>query len=155
MSKKKKKFEKYGNKFSSRPFLAHPASGQETTFYLRVAWWKYNSPSTITRRHGFLGDNRVAPFHDIVFLSLGRLLFLLLLQLFIVGTHARVVHLLGHSLPTSRLWFGPRRLFLQLIIQRLLINWYDVGSWDPIYYRYFIFVDQVEILQFYTQDLVK
>ena len=21
------------------PFLAHPAGGQETTFYLRVAWW--------------------------------------------------------------------------------------------------------------------
>ena len=35
--KKKKKFEKMKKKSSSRPFLAHPASGQETTFYLRVA----------------------------------------------------------------------------------------------------------------------
>ena len=29
--------KKYGKKSSSRPFLAHPASGQETLFYLRVA----------------------------------------------------------------------------------------------------------------------
>ena len=27
----------YGKKNVSRPFLAHPAGGQETTFYLRVA----------------------------------------------------------------------------------------------------------------------
>ena len=25
-------------KSPSRPFLAHPAAGQETPFYLRVAW---------------------------------------------------------------------------------------------------------------------
>ena len=31
---KKKEKKKNG---SSRPFLAHPAGGQETTFYLRVA----------------------------------------------------------------------------------------------------------------------
>ena len=37
VSKKKKKIEKYGKKNSSQPFLAHPAGGQETTFYLRVA----------------------------------------------------------------------------------------------------------------------
>ena len=36
--KKKKNFEKYGRQNSSRPSLAHPAGGQETTFYLRVAW---------------------------------------------------------------------------------------------------------------------
>ena len=36
-------------KNSSRPFLAHPAGGQETTFYLRVALWQ---PKTrIQRRH--------------------------------------------------------------------------------------------------------
>ena len=33
----KKKFENRGKKSSSRPFLAHPASGQETIFYLRMA----------------------------------------------------------------------------------------------------------------------
>ena len=35
--KKKKDFQKYGKTNSSRPFLAHPAGRQETTFYLRVA----------------------------------------------------------------------------------------------------------------------
>ena len=35
--KKKKEFENMKKKSSSRPFLAHPAGGQETTFYLRVA----------------------------------------------------------------------------------------------------------------------
>ena len=38
-SKKKKKdlFENVKKKSSNRPFLAHSAAGQETTFYLRVA----------------------------------------------------------------------------------------------------------------------
>ena len=35
--KKKKKIEKMKKKSSSRPFLAHPAGGQKTTFYLRMA----------------------------------------------------------------------------------------------------------------------
>ena len=35
--KKKKKIEKK-KKSPSRPFLAHPAGGQETIFYLRMAW---------------------------------------------------------------------------------------------------------------------
>ena len=30
-------FEKMRKKSSSRPFLAHPAGGQETIFYLRMA----------------------------------------------------------------------------------------------------------------------
>ena len=32
---------------SSRPFLAHPAGGQETTFYLRVAWSPEESETSI------------------------------------------------------------------------------------------------------------
>ena len=35
--KSKKKNFKYEKKGSSRPFSAHSAGGQETTFYLRVA----------------------------------------------------------------------------------------------------------------------
>ena len=35
--KVKKKIENREKNSSSRPFLAHPAGGQETTFYLRVA----------------------------------------------------------------------------------------------------------------------
>ena len=34
---KKNLFQKSWKKSPSRPFLAHPAGGQETTFYLRVA----------------------------------------------------------------------------------------------------------------------
>ena len=34
---KKKKIENMKKKPPIRPFLAHPAGGQETTFYLRVA----------------------------------------------------------------------------------------------------------------------
>ena len=34
---KKNFFQKSWKKSPSRPFLAHPASGQETTFYSRVA----------------------------------------------------------------------------------------------------------------------
>ena len=34
---KKNLFLKIGKKSSSRPFLAHPAGGQETIFYLRMA----------------------------------------------------------------------------------------------------------------------
>ena len=45
---KKKKKIKYGKTNSSRPFLAHPAGGQETPFYLRVALVTWNPVSLDT-----------------------------------------------------------------------------------------------------------
>ena len=41
---KKKRIEDRKKKSSSRPFLAHPAGGQETTFYLRMAPGRHIGP---------------------------------------------------------------------------------------------------------------
>ena len=46
---KKEKKKKYGKENSSRPFLAQPAGGQETTFYLRVASGKIIFHSTVPK----------------------------------------------------------------------------------------------------------
>ena len=54
-SKKKNCLKNMEKKISSRPFLAHPAGGQETTFYLRMALDEGDHCNMVISKTGLYG----------------------------------------------------------------------------------------------------